>query len=57
MDKVGGGGHRKWISDGGSPKVDKLILNVNIINFKKVDKPRGGIGQRGLGFFVKFKHI
>ena len=29
----GGGGRRMWI---------KKFLNVNIINFEKVDKPKGG---------------
>ena len=47
MDKGGGsskvdkrwGGPRMWI---------KKILNVNIINFEKVDKPKGGgVGQCG----------
>ena len=33
MDKGKGGGHRMWI---------KQILNVNIINFAKVDKGGGG---------------
>ena len=45
MDK-GRGGPRKWISDGGgggSPRVDKKIFILNIINFKKVDKSRGGL--------------
>ena len=32
MDKRGGGGRRMWI---------KRILNVNIVNFKNVDKPEG----------------
>ena len=33
-----------WITDGGegSSHVDKKFLNVNIINFEKVDKPEGG---------------
>ena len=29
------------VEGGGSPQVDKKFLNVNIINFQKVDKPRG----------------
>ena len=33
MDKGEGGGHQRWI---------KKFLNVNIINFEKVDKPKGG---------------
>ena len=33
MDKRWGGGRRMWI---------KKFLNVNIINFEKVDKPEGG---------------
>ena len=39
-----------WISkgEGGSPDVDKKILNVNIINFENVDKPEGG-GVRQCG--------
>ena len=43
MDK--GGGHRMWISDGrreGRRMWIKKFLNVNIIYFEKVDKPRGG---------------
>ena len=32
--------------EGGSLHVDKKFLNVNIINFKKVDKPRRGWGGR-----------
>ena len=36
---IRGGGPRMWI---------KKILNVNIINFEKVDKPEGGgVGQCG----------
>ena len=44
MDK--GGGPQKWISDegGGSLRVYKKNSIVNIINSKKVDKPRGGGG-------------
>ena len=33
VDKQGGGSRRMWI---------KKFLNVNIINFEKVDKPKGG---------------
>ena len=41
MDKGGGvleGGLANW---GGSPQVDEKKPNVNIINFKKVDKLKG----------------
>ena len=31
---------------------------MNIINFEKVDKPRGGgVGQCEKGFFVEFRHF
>ena len=30
--------------EGGSPLVVKKFLNVNIIKFKNVDKPEGGVG-------------
>ena len=30
---------------GGLPQVDKKFPTVNIINFKKVDKPKGGRGS------------
>ena len=44
-----GGGRRRWI---------KKFLNVNIINCKKVDKPRGGGSEKvDKFFFVKFKHF
>ena len=36
----------------------KIFLNVNIINLKKVDKPRReGVGQWGKIFFVEFGHF
>ena len=40
VDKQWGDGRHRWI---------KKILNVNIINFEKVDKPKGGgwVGQCG----------
>ena len=49
MDK-GGGGHQMWISKGGGGRHMwiKKFLNVNIINFENVDKPKGGgVGQCG----------
>ena len=43
MDKEGG--PQKWISDvgrrEGRRRWIKKLLNMNIMNFKKVDKPRG----------------
>ena len=42
---------------GGSPRVDKKIFILNIINFKKVDKSRGGLEQVDKVFFVKFKQF
>ena len=36
------------------PQVVKKIFNVNINNFKTVNKPKGGgVGQSGYGFFCK----
>ena len=50
-----------WISNGGwgGPRMwIKKILNVNIINFKKVDKPRRGGGRTmWIRFFVEFRHF
>ena len=45
-----------WISDGvrgaeGSPHADKKFLNVNIISFEKVDKPKGGGRKKWTRFF------
>ena len=44
MDKGGKGSlnvDKRWGGEG-SPHVDKIYLNVNIINVEKVDKPKGG---------------
>ena len=47
VDKRLGGGRRRWI---------KKILNVNIMNCKKLDKLRGGAEWKRF-LFVKFSHF
>ena len=47
VDKQGGGGRGLM----------KKILNIFIINFEKVDKPRGGSNKWDEIVFINFMHL
>ena len=50
------GGPLKWINErksgGGSPRMDKKMVNDINTNFEKVDKPRGGGLSKLIGLFL-----